>query len=600
MLVGWDADSQAERADDFPTAARHSAQSWHERYKKNQNPFTRRVERFIQADIDNALWTGGEREKKAQREAERRARVGDDRRANGEDGGEGDVTGADAEGRAEGRAECGADAEATAGAAPAPAPAPMSVPAPASPPMPPQAPTSSPLAVGRKRKLAVSDSDSGDPDEAPTVKRRAKDKGKDHAESARSRTAIGPSARVRPQDPAPRVAAINFPGRAPSGSPGAGAAGDTATDDAVNKGAAATEPAEKGGVPVTEATEDQPAAVLSPAEASASRAEVPAAVEVQVQVEMISVEVSGPEEALGSIFETVREDLGLGDNAPVALGANDIVAAAASLADSAGTDAAAASGAATDAATATDSAKTDTPIEPPATPRVQDSTPASATFAALASQTVSPPRTPPLTLKHLPGSPVISVRAPALPTPARGRVSLPAVDADGQPYDRGHNTAPSRVAGEIAAQRRRRSSLSTPNAGERRRVSTSASASARRRRPSGVDTVTSSTAPPPPYQVPPRPATPATATPPPARARPTSPPRPLTPKQHEERVRAGAQIVYSVRDQYRARIQRFSEKYAATPSEIFAIVNHLPRAHATGGDAYWDDVEGGLRAHFGF
>ncbi|WOO81653.1 uncharacterized protein LOC62_03G005176 [Vanrija pseudolonga] len=48
-------DAMAASADTFPLAARHPPQSWRERFKKNEQPFRKRVERFKRARIDERL-----------------------------------------------------------------------------------------------------------------------------------------------------------------------------------------------------------------------------------------------------------------------------------------------------------------------------------------------------------------------------------------------------------------------------------------------------------------------------------------------------------------------------------------------------------------
>jgi hypothetical protein len=55
----------------YPPAERHSSQSWHERFKKNSGPFGRRVTRFIDEKIDEALKTAPERAKAAEKRAQR-------------------------------------------------------------------------------------------------------------------------------------------------------------------------------------------------------------------------------------------------------------------------------------------------------------------------------------------------------------------------------------------------------------------------------------------------------------------------------------------------------------------------------------------------
>lgn len=50
----------------YPIADRHTTQSWHERFKKNAAPFTRRIGRLVGEGVDWTLKTEKEREKAAQ------------------------------------------------------------------------------------------------------------------------------------------------------------------------------------------------------------------------------------------------------------------------------------------------------------------------------------------------------------------------------------------------------------------------------------------------------------------------------------------------------------------------------------------------------
>ena len=50
----------------YPIADRHSSQSWHQRFKKNATPFTRRIRRLMEEGVDKTLKTENERVKTAQ------------------------------------------------------------------------------------------------------------------------------------------------------------------------------------------------------------------------------------------------------------------------------------------------------------------------------------------------------------------------------------------------------------------------------------------------------------------------------------------------------------------------------------------------------
>jgi hypothetical protein len=54
----------------YPLAARHTSQSWHERFKKNQAAFGRRVMRFINEKVDMSLKTAAERAAAAAKQAQ--------------------------------------------------------------------------------------------------------------------------------------------------------------------------------------------------------------------------------------------------------------------------------------------------------------------------------------------------------------------------------------------------------------------------------------------------------------------------------------------------------------------------------------------------
>lgn len=61
---------QFDRQDEYPVAARHSAQSWHERFKKNAGSFRRRVELLTQQGLDAKMRTKKERERAKEMAAE--------------------------------------------------------------------------------------------------------------------------------------------------------------------------------------------------------------------------------------------------------------------------------------------------------------------------------------------------------------------------------------------------------------------------------------------------------------------------------------------------------------------------------------------------
>ncbi len=47
----------------YPIVDRHTDQSWHERFKKNATPFTRRIHRLVADGVDRTLKTQRERAK---------------------------------------------------------------------------------------------------------------------------------------------------------------------------------------------------------------------------------------------------------------------------------------------------------------------------------------------------------------------------------------------------------------------------------------------------------------------------------------------------------------------------------------------------------
>jgi hypothetical protein len=61
---------KVERSSLFPVASTHPSQSWHGRFKNNSGSFTKRVNNYIQAGIDESLKTKAERKaSKSPREA---------------------------------------------------------------------------------------------------------------------------------------------------------------------------------------------------------------------------------------------------------------------------------------------------------------------------------------------------------------------------------------------------------------------------------------------------------------------------------------------------------------------------------------------------
>jgi len=51
----------------YPPAARHTSQSWHERFRKNST-FKKRVERMMRTGLDATLKTAAERAKAAEKQ----------------------------------------------------------------------------------------------------------------------------------------------------------------------------------------------------------------------------------------------------------------------------------------------------------------------------------------------------------------------------------------------------------------------------------------------------------------------------------------------------------------------------------------------------
>ena len=96
----------------------------------------------------------------------------------------------------------------------------------------------------------------------------------------------------------------------------------------------------------------------------------------------------------------------------------------------------------------------------------------------------------------------------------------------------------------------------------------------------------------------------------PARSTPDTSPRPhrgrspsplLSPAERTDRILSGQQLVLTIKEQYRARISAFSEKYGVRPTELFRVVNEMPKGRISkGGQVYWLDVEEGLKRHYGY
>ena len=83
--------------------------------------------------------------------------------------------------------------------------------------------------------------------------------------------------------------------------------------------------------------------------------------------------------------------------------------------------------------------------------------------------------------------------------------------------------------------------------------------------------------------------------------RPRSPSPVLSHAQRSDQILAGQQLVLAVKDQYRARISDLSERYGVRPTELFRLVNELPKSKGgAGSGVYWLDVEEGLKGHFGY
>ena len=79
-----------------------------------------------------------------------------------------------------------------------------------------------------------------------------------------------------------------------------------------------------------------------------------------------------------------------------------------------------------------------------------------------------------------------------------------------------------------------------------------------------------------------------------------SPSPALSPAQRKDRILAGQKLVLGVKEQYRIRISGLSEKYDIKPTDLFKLVNEMPKKDGTGSQVYWLDVEEKLRQHFGY
>ncbi|KAK4690077.1 hypothetical protein P7C73_g31, partial [Tremellales sp. Uapishka_1] len=72
--------------------------------------------------------------------------------------------------------------------------------------------------------------------------------------------------------------------------------------------------------------------------------------------------------------------------------------------------------------------------------------------------------------------------------------------------------------------------------------------------------------------------------------------REMTDEERSERIQRGRQIALDNKEMYKRKIKAWSEKYDVSPIELGRIVNALPKK----GGVYWDTVEAGLRAKYGF
>lgn len=62
-IAGARTDAKTASAPEYPIAARHSSQSWHERFKKGSALLSKRVVRFVQQGVNDTLKTKEERAK---------------------------------------------------------------------------------------------------------------------------------------------------------------------------------------------------------------------------------------------------------------------------------------------------------------------------------------------------------------------------------------------------------------------------------------------------------------------------------------------------------------------------------------------------------
>jgi len=93
---------------------------------------------------------------------------------------------------------------------------------------------------------------------------------------------------------------------------------------------------------------------------------------------------------------------------------------------------------------------------------------------------------------------------------------------------------------------------------------------------------------------------------PPARVQvePLPPPPPFTgpylsDNERTEQILAGQRLIQQKKDEYKANIQKFCDRYGLGPGELMALVNEMPKRRAMAGAVYWADVEKGLVEKFG-
>ena len=85
----------------------------------------------------------------------------------------------------------------------------------------------------------------------------------------------------------------------------------------------------------------------------------------------------------------------------------------------------------------------------------------------------------------------------------------------------------------------------------------------------------------------------------PRQDRPAEPP--LSRQERNDKILAGQRLVLDVKEQYKERIQKYSERYGVRPTELFRLVNEMPKGKggSRGSGVYWEDVEQGLKEYFG-